>query len=116
MPQSYEDFDEFIIWLKNDGLKPFKSERIWKKKIFANLINNHIKTLENYYDFLKDKKIKALIGKKTNYQNLNKIICTVEISHNFYTLLLEDRVALKVKIEDIDEFMTKYINLSVCDG
>ena len=58
MKQNYEDFDEFIAWLKNDGLKPFKSERIWKKKIFTNLINNHIKTLENYYDFLKDKKIK----------------------------------------------------------
>jgi len=113
MKQNYEDFDEFIAWLKNDGLKPFKSERIWKKKIFTNLINNHIKTLENYYDFLKDKKIKALIGKKTNYQNFNKIIYTVEISHNFYTLLLEDRLVLKVKIEDIDEFIANYISWNI---
>ena len=110
MKQNYEDFDEFITWLKNDGLKPFKSERIWKKKIFANLINNHVKTLENYDDFLKDKKIKTLIGKKTNYQNFDKTICTIEISHTFYTLLLEDRSVLKVKIEDIDEFITNYIS------
>lgn len=110
MKQNYEDFDEFIGWLKKDGLRPFKSERIWKKKIFANLLNNHIKTLENYNDFLADKKLNSLVGKRTIYKDFNKVICNVEVLHNFYILMLEDRSTLKVKIEDIDNFMKKYIN------
>lgn len=112
MKQNYEDFDEFIEWLKKDGLKPLKSERIWRKKIFANLANNHLKTIENYHDFLKDKKLKGLIGKKTSYNNFNKIIFFVEVTHNFYILTLEDRSILKVKIEDIDDFMKDYISWS----
>lgn len=112
MKQNYEDFDAFIEWLKKDGLRPFKSERIWKKKIFANLLNNHVRTLENYNDFLTDKKLKKLIGKKTSYNDFNKIIFSVEITHNFYVLTLEDRSVLKVKIEDIDDFVKKYINWS----
>ena len=78
MKQKYEDFDEFIAWLKKDGLKPLKSERIWKKKIFANLLNNHAKSVENYKDFLQDKKLNSLIGKKTTYKDFNKLVCSVE--------------------------------------
>lgn len=110
MKQKYEDFDEFIAWLKKDGLKPFKSERIWKKKIFANFINGHTKTIENYNDFLKDKKLRAIIGKRTNYKDFNKVVCSVEASHNFYILALEDRSILKVKVEDIDEFIKNHIS------
>lgn len=109
MKQKYEDFDEFIAWLKKDGLKPLKSERIWKKKIFANLLNNHAKSIENYNDFLQDKKLNSLVGKKTTYKDFNKLVCTVEASHDFYTLKLEDRSILKVKIKDIDEFIKNYI-------
>lgn len=108
--QNYEDFDEFIAWLKNDGLKPFKSERIWKKKIFSNLMNNHAKTIENYSDFLKDKKTKSLIGKRTSYKDFNKVICSIDVSHDFYRLTLEDRSVLKVKISDLDEFIKYSIN------
>ena len=35
----FDDFDEFIQWLKEDGLKPKKSGRLWRKKIFSNLYN-----------------------------------------------------------------------------
>lgn len=109
MKQKYEDFDEFIAWLKKDGLKPLKSERIWKKKIFTNLLNGHAKTIDNYNDFLKDKKLKGLIGKRTSYKNFNKIIWNVDMMHNFCVLTLEDRSILKVKVEDIDEFIKIYI-------
>lgn len=109
MKQKYEDFDEFIAWLKKDGLKPLKSERIWKKKIFANLLNNHAKSIENYKDFLQDKKMNSLVGQKTTYKDFNKLVCSVESSHNFYTLKLEDRSILKVKNKDIDEFIKNHI-------
>lgn len=109
MKQKYEDFDEFIAWLKKDGLKPLKSERIWKKKIFANLLNNHAKSIENYKDFLQDKKLNSLVGKKITYKDFNKLVCSVESSHDFYTLKLEDRSILKVKIKDIDVFIKNHI-------
>lgn len=108
MKQKYEDFDEFIIWLKKDGLKPLKSERIWKKKIFSNLMNNHAKTIENYSDFLKDKKLRALIGKTITYNDLNKLVCSIEVSYDFYRLTLEDRSVLKIKTSDLDEFVNNY--------
>jgi len=44
-------FDDFIKWLKHDGLKPRTSERIWKKTILRNLLNNDQMTLENYTDY-----------------------------------------------------------------
>jgi hypothetical protein len=116
MKQNYEDFDEFIAWLKKDGLKPLKSERIWKKKIFANLLNNHAKSIENYNDFLEDKKLRSIIGKKTTYKDFNKLVFSVDKSHNFYIFILEDRSILKVKIKDIDEFIKNYINWSQDDG
>ncbi len=109
MKQKYEDFDEFIAWLKKDGLKPLKSERIWKKKIFTNLLNNHAKSIENYNDFLQDKKLSSLVGKRTIYNDFNKLVYSVDKSHNFYILILEDRSILKVKVEDIDEFIKIYI-------
>lgn len=49
-----ELFDEFIIWLKMDGLTPRKSERLWKKTIFSRLRHGHKRTLENWDDFIVD--------------------------------------------------------------
>lgn len=49
-------FDEFYNWLKADGLTPRKSERLYKKTIFGNLSNDDSKTIENFKDFLEDKK------------------------------------------------------------
>lgn len=48
--------NEFMEWLK--------SERLWRKKIFANLYNKH--------DFKFSKKLKSLIGNKVTYQNFIK--------------------------------------------
>lgn len=60
MEVSKELFDEFIQWLKLDGLKPKRSERLWKKTIFAHLLNGHKKTLENWEDFMKDFNLKQI--------------------------------------------------------
>lgn len=54
MEISEELFDEFIKWLKMDGLTPRKSERLWKKTIFSRLRNGHQRTLENWNDFIVD--------------------------------------------------------------
>lgn len=110
MENNYQDFDEFITWLKRDGLKPKLSERIWRKKIFTNLLNGHKRSKENYQDFLKDKKLRSLIGKKTIYKDIDLVVHNVDESHNFYVLILEDESILKIKIEDIDEFIKNYIS------
>lgn len=54
--QKVKLFDEFYEWLKLDGLKAKKSERLHKKKIFASLIADNQMTLDNFTDFLEDKK------------------------------------------------------------
>lgn len=61
MKNNYGNFDEFIEWLKIDGLKPKTSERLWRKKIFSNLQNGHRKSLVNYEDFLLYKKLNSLL-------------------------------------------------------
>lgn len=60
MEVSKELFDEFIQWLKLDGLKPKKSERLWKKTIFTHLLNRDKKTLENWEDFMEDFNLKQI--------------------------------------------------------
>ena len=57
--------EAFFKWLKNDGLPPTKSERLWRKTIAAKLLNNDQMTLDNYQDFLKDCKQK-LESKKSD--------------------------------------------------
>ena len=71
--QKYQDFEEFIAWLKHDGLKAKSSERLWKKKIFSNLNNGDKRTKANYNDFLEDKKLKNLLGKILIYQQFEFI-------------------------------------------
>lgn len=58
MEVSKELFDEFIQWLKLDGLKPKKSERLWKKTIFAHLLHDDKKTLDNWEDFMLENIVK----------------------------------------------------------
>jgi len=57
-------FDDFIKWLKLDGLRPRKSERIWKKTILRNLLNDDEMTLENYKDY--QVYVDSRIGTKPN--------------------------------------------------
>lgn len=77
-----EKFEAFYQWLKADGLAPRKSERLHKKRIFQNLLNNQEMTIENFKDFLEEEEkknekeifdSKEFEGKniKTNYGLLN---------------------------------------------
>lgn len=62
-----EEFEAFIGWLKMDGLKPKRSERLWKKKILVNLKNDEPKTIDNYIDFMKYVNRKKLPKKEVNH-------------------------------------------------
>ena len=97
--QKIELFDKFYDWLKADGLKAFKSERLHRKKIFSSLLNNHQMTLDNFNDFLKDVKkqeIKSLQYLIINYQNQLFIIDEVQIN------------------DEKKEFILKNIELNMC--
>lgn len=78
-----KNLDAFIEWLKNDGLKAKKSERLWRKTILNNLLHNDEMTIDNYNDFVKDKE--GMKPKKVNDLSidtfdysvvLNKIVTT----------------------------------------
>ncbi len=43
-----EDFDRFIQWLKNEGVKIKLNERWWRQRIFERLLNDDPMTLENW--------------------------------------------------------------------
>ena len=58
-----ENLEQFYEWLKCDGLKPRKSERLWKKTILTNLLNDQKMTLDNFYDFLEYKQEQKMIKK-----------------------------------------------------
>lgn len=69
--QKIELFDKFYTWLKEDGLKPKRSERLHKKKIFASLLANDEMTIENFKDFLEDfQKKETKKTKKTCYPDI----------------------------------------------
>ena len=110
MKNLYEDFDEFISWLKRDGLKPKTSERLWRKKIFSNLQNGHKKSLENYADFLLYKKLNSLLGKNIIYKDINSSICEVVNSDLGYLLIMQNRQTLSLKLESIDNFIANFIS------
>lgn len=97
--QKIEFFDKFYDWLKNDGLKAYKSERLHKKKIFSSLLNNNKMTIDNFNDFLNDVKkqeIKSLQYLNINYQN------------QVFTI---DEIQINDKKE---EFILKNIKLNIC--
>lgn len=103
------EFDEFIAWLKDDGLSPKKSERLWKKKIFSNLCHDDPKTLENYGDYLNETKIKKLLGKKICYESIDSIITGVELLDSRYVVKTLDNHNLMVKTFEIDLFIKNSI-------
>ncbi|MDD3603449.1 MAG: hypothetical protein PHZ17_09095 [Sulfurovum sp.] len=87
MEASPEQFNQFIEWLKQDGLKPRKSERLWRKTIFARLRNSDKKTIENWDDFIldqystqvktpiiKDLDVNCLIGLGVSVQGVHRTI------------------------------------------
>lgn len=107
MKNEYEDFDEFISWLKLDGLKPKTSERLWKKKIFSNLQNGDQKSLANYNDFLLYKRLNGLLGESVIYKDINSSVTQVKIEHLDCVLIMKDMHKLRIKIDDLDSFIKK---------
>ncbi len=100
-----EVLDAFFQWLKDDGLPPKKSERLWRKTITAKLLNNDKMTKENYQDFLDDysKKLaskqsiiipiidsKMLIGIALKYGNTIKTIQNAVEADSYMHLFFKD--------------------------
>lgn len=103
MEVSKELFEEFILWLKRDGLMPKKSERLWKKTIFASLLNEHKLTLENWDDFIldqystqvktpiiKDIDVNCLIGLGVSVQGIHRTIDYVVKGETMSRVFFED--------------------------
>jgi uncharacterized protein (DUF1786 family) len=107
--QKIELFNKFYIWLKDDGLKPKRSERLHKKKIFESLLANNQMTLDNFNDFLEDTKIqdiKNLQNQTINYQNKFFIIDTVQINDEkkeFILKNIEQNLCINCKFIQIKE-------------
>lgn len=106
-----ELFNEFYIWLKDDGLVPRRSERLHKKKIFKNLINDDEMTLENFNDFLEHKKINDLISKKVVYNQINSTILEIKFIEkgNKYLIVTIENQIITIASNNIDEFIDRCI-------
>ncbi|NCO00653.1 MAG: hypothetical protein GW906_02305 [Epsilonproteobacteria bacterium] len=111
MRNKYEDFDEFVEWLKKDGLKPKISERLWRKKIFSNLQNGHKKSLVNYEDFIFYKKLNNLLGKNIIYKDIDSSISEIKTEHLDCVLLMLDSTRLRIKLVEIDKFIDNYMRV-----
>lgn len=124
MDVSKELFDEFIQWLKLDGLTPRKSERLWKKTIFLRLINGHKTTQENWEDFMLDyvsseaKKCKpkninfdenCLIGIGVNVSGLHKTIRNVVKGDTMSRIFFEDTTDCDVENTIIFKILDAYM-------
>lgn len=107
--QKIELFNKFYNWLKDDGLQAKKSERLYRKKIFASLLANDQMTLDNFNDFLDDIKIqdiRNLENQIINYQNKFFLIDTVQINYEkkeFILKNIEQNVCIKCKFSQIKE-------------
>lgn len=107
--QKIEFFDKFYDWLKNDGLKAYKSERLHKKKIFSSLLNNNKMTIDNFNDFLNDVKkqeIKSLQYLNINYQNQVFTIDEIQINdkkEEFILKNIEQNMSIKCKFSQVKE-------------
>lgn len=92
MEVSKELFEQFVFWLKQDGLFPRKSERLWKKTIFSRLINNDKKTIENWEDFMADLNFKA--KKEMRFQDFDEN-CLIGIGIRINSVLKTIRNVIK---------------------
>ncbi len=113
-----ELFEDFYTWLKDDGLKPRRSERLHRKKIYAALLNNDQMTLENFNDFLESRKIiqiKQLLGQTINLQDQLLTIDEVIIdegNEEFKMKNINMNINIKCKyseLEDIENLIVKEI-------
>jgi hypothetical protein len=117
-----EQFNQFVEWLKQDGLKPRKSERLWRKTIFARLLNSDKKTIENWEDFMIDQNTKqveipilkdfdenCLIGIGVNAQGVHKTIAYVVKGVTMSRIFFEDRSNMDVNNSVIFQILQAYI-------
>ena len=105
-------FDEFYEWLKEDGLKPKKSERLHKKTIFTALINNDHMTNENFKDFLLDRtrnEINLLIDKTIVIEGTRMLIIEAKIINSDEFHLKTNIRTFKCKYNDLERIQ-KQIN------
>ena len=105
-------FESFYQFLKSDGLVPKKSERLHKKKIYSNLLNEDQMTIDNFQDFLEFEKketIKNLIGKFINFDNTQSLINDISfLDTKSFKVHTTQRVIL-IKVEDYENFKEKHI-------
>lgn len=111
---NFDDFEDFISWLKLDGLQPYKSERLWRKKIFSNLINNERKTIDNYNDFLIYKKLQALIECRVIYENVDAVIYDITSNHKYHILKMNKNFTIKVRHDLLDVFIQNNVKEFKC--
>lgn len=114
--QKIELFDKFYAWLKEDGLKPRTSERLHRKKIFSSLVNNHQMTLDNFSDFLKDYEKEQILVLKGKIIEINGLYCFIqdiklESKLDVFTLITDNNIHLKCKIEDLSQIKNKIIEV-----
>lgn len=114
--QKLELFEDFYAWLKSDGLKPRTSERLHKKKIFSSLLNNHQMTLDNFSDFLIDYQKEQILVLKGKIIEINGFPCFIqdiklESKLDVFTLITDNNIHLKCKIEDLTLIKNKIIEV-----
>ena len=120
---SKNDFNDFIQWLINDGIKPRKSKRLWRKTILNNLLNNEKMTLDNFHDFVIDREeqnkkamkkqnidtfdYSILINKVVNTTNGKQIIKNYKIVDSMIHLFFEEGNDLLIPKSKIQESFGK---------
>lgn len=112
--QKIELFDKFYDWLKADGLKAKKSERLHRKKIFASLLANDEMTLDNFADFLQDYKKEQILVLKGKIIEINGLPCFIqdiklESKLDAFTLITDNNIHLKCKTEDLTQIEKKIL-------
>lgn len=112
--QKIELFDKFYDWLKADGLKAKKSERLHRKKIFASLLANDEMTLENFADFLQDYKKEQILVLKGKIIEINGLPCFIqdiklESKLDAFTLITDNNIHLKCKTENLTQIEKKIL-------
>lgn len=104
----HSKFKFFYQFIKNDGLVPKKSERLHKKKIYSNLMNNQKMTLENFEDFLiwdKKESIRSLIGEEITYEGISSVVNDISfIDDEHFKVHMKEKNVL-IQIKDFEDFV-----------
>lgn len=103
-------FKEFYSWLKDDGLKAKKSERLHKKTIFAALLNNHKMTQDNFVDFLEDREKKFVNNLKNKIivlQGEELLISDIKIIDNEHFNIYTHKMVIKCRFSNLEDIKQK---------